>query len=102
VAWVRASASAASIAPDAHQSLEDLVVHADHRGGFGEPIGDRRFAGIGEDGATLAQALAPTGEDGLAPVVVRATIAEGPVVGLGIPHYLIATSAVVGGGEALL
>ena len=63
-AWARASASAASIAPDAHQPLEDLVAHADHRGGLGQPIGDRRLVGIGEDGATLAQALAPAGEEG--------------------------------------
>ena len=34
--------------------------------------------------------------------MVRATIAEGPIVGLGIPHYLIAASAIVGGGEAVL
>ena len=102
MAWARVSASAVSIAPDAHQSLEDLGAHADHRGGLGQPIGDRRLAGIGEDGATLAQALAPAGEDGLAPVVVRAAIAEGPVVGLGIPHDLVTTCTIVGGREAVL
>jgi hypothetical protein len=57
------------------------VAHADHRGGLGEPIDDRRLAGVGEGRAALAQSLAPAGEDGLAPVVVRAAIAEGPVVG---------------------
>ena len=82
----------------ADQAFEDGVPNAEHRGGFGQAIGDGAFAGVGVRRAAFDHRLAATDEDRLRPGSWTAFVLA-PSFGKGAP---LSTRATVLAVQAIL